>query len=292
MQWGVLLAVVTLSLVVSTYMLWAWFKLPRAKALSSRQLLALVATGLVAFIADTVGIGSFAVEIALLRFFNCVDDQALPGVVNAAQVLPGALESFFFLKMVAVDPWTLFILVSGACCGGVIGGTVVSRLRQHHIQITMAWAFVILALIIGLDLLGWLPFGGHATALTGTKLWCGFFGMMLAGILPAFGVGLFALVELLLFFLGLSPLVAFPIMTTAGALQQPLTTVAFAMNGAIEYRKMFLVSFAGIVGVLLTVPLVTQLSPDLLHGLLLLVVAYNAVRLFQAYYNRSSRVPA
>ena len=34
-------------------------------------------------------------------------------------------------------------------------------------------------------------------------------------------MGLFALIEILLFFLGLSPLIAFPIMTTAGALQQP-----------------------------------------------------------------------
>lgn len=51
--------------------------------------------------------------------------------------------------------------------------------------------------------------------------------MVVCGALTSVGIGLFAMVQGVLFLMNVSPIVAFPIMTTAGAMQQPLTTLVF-----------------------------------------------------------------
>ncbi len=68
---------------------------------------------------------------------------------------------------------------------------------------------------------------GHIDSITGFPLIIGFLGVMICGALTSVGIGLFVMVQSVLFLLNVSPLVAFPIMTTAGAIQQPLTTWCF-----------------------------------------------------------------
>lgn len=247
--------------------------------------------GVISFISDTVGIGSFAIMIALGKLWKITNDKHLPGFLNGVQVLPGAIESIVFLKVIQADALTLVVLVVGACIGGVIGGLTVSKLNQKHLQLTMAISFIAMALLILLNQLHWLPIGGVATQLRGVYLWLGFFGMVICGFVPALGVGLFAVVQVLLFLLGLSPLIAFPIMTTAGALQQPLTTFTFTLNRAIPLEKVFIVSTAGVIGVLLTVPFITHLPLNVLRWLLFLIVSYNAIMMFRSYYRARRQAP-
>ncbi len=239
--------------------------------------------GIVAFISDTIGIGSFAVIIALTKYFSLMEDKLIPGTINTAQIIPGAIEAIIFLQVIHVDYLTLVVLIIGACIGGVIGGTTVSKLNQQRTQIWMATSFIALALLILANQLHLLPIGGHAIELRHWKLWVGFFGMIVCGFLPALGVGLFAVVEVLLFLLGLSPLVAFPIMTTAGALQQPLTSVGFLLNKRVPIRKTLIISLAGVIGVLITIPFITHLSLEMLRWLLLAIVVYNAVMLLRSF---------
>lgn len=246
----------------------------------------LAACGVVAFISDTVGIGSFAVTIAICKYFKLAADEELPGLINTAQVIPGVFEAILFLQVIHVDMLTLEVLVIGACLGGILGGMVVSHFNQERTRIWMASAFILLALLILCNQFNLLPIGGNEALLRGWKLWAGFFGMIVCGFLPALGVGLFALVQVLLFLLGLSPLVAFPVMTTAGALQQPLTSSGFLLNHRVPIRRTIIVSLAGIVGVLITVPFVTHLSMYLLRWLLLAIVVYNATMMLRAYFRR------
>ncbi len=243
----------------------------------------LAATGIIAFIADSIGIGSFAVVIALSKAWKTIKDENLPGTVNSAQILPGAIEAIVFLHVIHVDLITLITLIAGTCIGGCIGGLVVSNLDKRHIQASMFIAFIGMAVVILLNQLGFLPVGGNATILTGWKLWVGFFGTIICGFLPAVGVGLFVVVEILLFLLGMSPLVAFPIMTAAGALQQPLTCTAFVLNKKVPLKKVFIISLTGIIGIMIAIPFVTSLSPYLLRWLMFLIVSYNAVSLMLSY---------
>ncbi|MDQ5883852.1 MAG: hypothetical protein QG556_189, partial [Pseudomonadota bacterium] len=70
--------------------------------ISIKQKIQLTLSGVIAFVADTLGIGSFAVNIALAKLFKTFDDDELPPMVNGAQIIPGAIESLFFMKWVNV----------------------------------------------------------------------------------------------------------------------------------------------------------------------------------------------
>ena len=239
--------------------------------------------GIIAFIADGIGVGSFAVSIALCKSFNLISSDKLPGLVNGAQIIPGAIEAIAFLLAIHVDPLTLGTLIIGTCLGGIIGPLIVSKLDLKRMECCMAMAFAIMAILVLCNQMHWLPIGGTATALNHQHLLMGFLGTMVCGALPAFGVGLFAAIEVLLFMLGLSPLVAFPIMTCAGAIQQPLTAITFTIKKRIPVKEALWLGLFGIIGVAIAIPLVTHLSLRLLRWLLFSILCYNALGMVRSY---------
>lgn len=284
MYFIVIFLVIALSALCMLYMLYKLFKghdqYPVQKL---SQKVALACTGVISFVADTIGVGSFAVNIAIAKTFKLAKDIELPGFVNGAQIIPGAIEAVFFLGVLHVDFITLIVLVLGATLGGFVGGIFASRINATAIRLIMIFAFVGIILLLLGNLFNILPVGGDLMKLSGIKLVVGFIGMFFAGFLVCFGVGLFALVEAILFLLGMSPKVAFPIMTTAGAIQQPVTTFAFLMNNAIPLKKALIVGCFGIIGVFIGVNIVTMLSADGLHWLLVVVIGYNTISLIRSF---------
>ncbi len=263
------------------------YKLKRQPAvhLSAMDYCKLTISGIIAFMADALGLGSFAVNIALAALLGTFHDEELPAMNNGAQVIPGVIESLFFMQLIDVDLTTLITLVAGTCLGGVIGGSVVSRLSKQAIRLAMMCCFT---LIIGMLLcrqFHLFPIGGELMALDSWKLLVGFGGMVVCGMLTSVGIGLFVLVQAVLFLLGVSPLVAFPIMTTAGAMQQPLTTLTFLQQDKIPLKKTLIVSLAGCVGVLLVVLIFKHLTITWLHSLLILIVTYNLFAVSRTYLN-------
>lgn len=247
-------------------------------------------SGILAFISDTLGVGSFAVNIALAKLLGTFRDDELPAVNNGAQVIPGTIESLFFMKFVEVDLITLITLVLGTCIGGLVGGSIVSRLSQQAIRLAMMGCFL---LIMGLLLsyeFRWLPIGGEAIELHSWKLVVGFFAMIVCGALTTVGIGLFVMIQGVLFLLGVSPLVAFPIMMTAGAMQQPLTTLVFLQQNKIPLKKTLILSLAGCLGVFITLPIFSLLTITWLHTLLMVILAYNFITIGHNYVlERASR---
>lgn len=261
------------------------YKLKRQPAviLSAMDYCKLIGSGIVAFISDALGLGSFAVNIALAELLGTFHDEELPAMNNGAQVIPGALESLFFMQLIDVELTTLITLVAGTCLGGLIGGSIVSRLSKQAIRLAMMCCFT---LIIGLLLcrqFQLLPIGGTLMALESWKLLAGFGGMVVCGMLTSVGIGLFVLVQAVLFLLGVSPLAAFPIMTTAGAMQQPLTTLAFLQHDKIPLKKTLILSLSGCVGVLFVVLIFKHLTITWLHSLLILIVTYNLFVISRTY---------
>ena len=142
--------IITLILLLSVFcvgvMLYKLKKQP-AVSLSTLDYCKLIGSGVVAFISDALGMGSFAVNIALAELLGTFHDEELPAMNNGAQVIPGVFESIFFMQLIDVDLTTLITLVGGTCLGGLIGGSVVSRLGKQSIRLTMMCCFT---LVIGL----------------------------------------------------------------------------------------------------------------------------------------------
>ena len=281
--------IITLILLLSVFcvgvMLYKLKKQP-AVSLSTLDYCKLIGSGVVAFISDALGMGSFAVNIALAELLGTFHDEELPAMNNGAQVIPGVFESIFFMQLIDVDLTTLITLVGGTCLGGLIGGSVVSRLGKQSIRLTMMCCFT---LVIGLLLCRQFhifPIGGELIALHSWKLVIGFVGMVLCGMLTSVGIGLFVMVQAVLFLLGVSPMVAFPIMTTAGAMQQPLTTLAFLKHDKIPLKKTLILSLGGCLGVFLALMLFSHLTISWLHSLLLLIVTYNLFAISRTYWRQ------
>ena len=244
----------------------------------------LVSSGILAFIADTVCIGSFAVNIALAKLLGTFRYEELPAMNNGAQLIPGTIESFFFMQVVDVDLTTLLTLVLGTCIGGLFGGRVVSGLSKQAIRLAMMCCFLLIIILIIIHEFNLLPVGGDLMALSSWKLWLGFFAMMLCGALTCVGIGLFAMVQGVLFLLNMSPAAAFPIMMTAGAMQQPLTTLVFLQQGKIPLKRTLILSLGGCVGVAIILPLFHYLTVGSLRMLLLSILTYNLFAIGYAYF--------
>ena len=254
-----------------------------AVPLSTMDYIKLGGSGIVAFIADTVGVGSFAVNVALAKLLGTFRDDELPAVNNGAQVIPGTIESLFFMQLVDVDLTTLITLVAGTCVGGVIGGAVVSRLSKQAIRLAMMCCFLLILGLLICHQLRLLPTDGDVVELHSWKLVIGFVALVICGALTSVGIGLFAMVQGVLFLLGVSPLVAFPIMTTAGAMQQPLTTMVFLQQNKIPLKKTLVLSLAGCIGVAITLPVFSSLTVTWLHSLLLAILIYNFFAIGRTY---------
>lgn len=259
------------------------YKLQSSILVTRTMKLKLMASGFFAFVADCIGIGSFAVNIALAKFLNTFTDEELPPMVNGAQIIPGALESVFFMKLIDVDMTTLIVLVLGTCVGGILGGHIVSKLSKNAIRLAMMICFSLIIMLLLSKQLHLFPIGGDLIELSSWKLLIGFIAMMICGALTSVGIGLFAMVQAVLFLLNVSPAVAFPIMTTAGAMQQPLTTLVFLKQKKIPLKKTFFVSIGGCFGVLAILPVFKYFTTTWLHNLLMMILFYNLITIGKAY---------
>jgi uncharacterized membrane protein YfcA len=280
----IILGLVVLLTLICVAVMFVKLKKSPYVVVSRLDTLKLSISGIIAFIADTIGVGSFAVNVALSRLLNTFPDDEMPAVNNGAQVIPGMIEAFCFLTWVQVDLTTLLTLVAGACIGGLLGGNIVSRLHKQAIRAAMIVCFSGIIILLVSNQLHLFPIGGDMGELHGVKLIIGFVAMMICGALTCVGIGLFAMVQAVLFLLNVSPEVAFPIMMTAGALQQPLSTLVFLKHDKIPLKKTLILSLSGCVGVFIALPIVTHLTSRWLHDLLLLILVYNVVSISKLYW--------
>jgi uncharacterized membrane protein YfcA len=81
----------------------------------------------------------------------------------------------------------------------------------------------------------------------------------------------------------MSPIVAFPIMTAAGAIQQPIATATFVFNNQVPLKKAFTIGLFGIVGVGIGFLVVSHMTTTQLHWLLVVVILYNIITLSRSY---------
>ena len=273
-------------LAVTVFVLYNLLKVYRESQTSLAQTankVRLMFTGFIANIADTLGIGSFAVIVALDKSWNLLDDKRLPGTLNCQSILPSLLQSILFLKFIELDLTMLIVFVIAGCIGGFTGGFLVSRLNKQSIRIGMCLGFLGIGFLILANQLQLLPLAGESTSLQGTQLLLGFVAMFLVGMFPSIGVGFYAPTQVVLFLLGLSPLVAFPVMSTVGVIVQSSTALAFISKREISVRESILLTLVGVAGVIVSVPFITYVNLSTLRWLLFMIVIYNSFAMWKSW---------
>ena len=102
------------------------------------------------------------------------------------------------------------------------------------------------------------------------------------------GIGLYAPCMALVYLLGMSPLVAFPIMMGSCAYLMPVASIKFVKEGAYNKIASLAIAIFGLLGVWVAFKFVSGLDLTILKWLVVCVMAYTSVSLALAARKKES----
>jgi uncharacterized membrane protein YfcA len=282
---GTIGLVTALTLVAVAY-IGRWWTLERARgrnsAAAARPRFTDALVGFITNFFDTLGIGSFAPTTAYFKLRARMPDEQIPGTLNTGQALPTMTQALIFIATVSVDLTTLISMIAAAVLGAWLGVGLVSRLSRRAIQVGMGASLMCAAILYLASNLHWMPGGGEALGLNGTRLIIAVSVNFLLGALMMLGVGLYAPCLILVSLLGMSPLAAFPIMMGSCGLLMPVGGARFVRSGRYNLGAALGLALGGIPGVLVAAYIVKSLPVVWLRWLVLAVVVYAALQMLRS----------
>jgi uncharacterized membrane protein YfcA len=132
------------------------------------------------------------------------------------------------------------------------------------------------ATIMLLQLLGAVPGGGAALALSGVKLVLAFAGNFILGALMTLGIGLYAPCMIMISLLGMNPTAAFPIMMGSCAFLMPVGSLQFVRNNRYHLRAALGLALGGPLAVLIAAFIVKSLPLLYVRWMVVVIVIYTA----------------
>ncbi len=259
------------------------------KTFSKKPWLGLFGTGFITNFFDALGIGSFAQQTAIFKFFKLVDDRIIPGTMNVGNTIPTVTQAFIFMTAVTVDTLTLVSMSVAAPIGAVLGAGIVSRLPRQKIQLGMGIGLMAVAIIILAGLFDLMPIGGVAIGLTGWKLVLIVVMSFVFGALQTIGIGFYAPCMAMVYALGMHPLTAFPIMMTATAMLMAAGGSRFVKENAYDHKTAVALTLAGILGVFVAAYFIKSLPLNVLKWIVCLVVLYTSVWMFRSAFKKPNQ---
>ena len=285
MNAGTIGLVTALALAAVAY-IGRWWTLERARSRTSaaadRPRFTDALVGFITNFFDTLGIGSFAPTTAYFKLRARMPDEQIPGTLNTGQALPTMTQALIFIATVSVDLTTLISMIAAAVLGAWLGVGLVARLSRRAIQVGMGASLMCAAILFLASNLHWMPGGGEALGLHGTRLIIAVSVNFLLGALMMLGVGLYAPCLILVSLLGMSPLAAFPIMMGSCALLMPVGGARFVRSGRYNLGAALGLALGGIPGVLVAAYIVRSLPVVWLRWLVLAVVVYAALQMLRS----------
>ncbi|SVD25410.1 uncharacterized protein METZ01_LOCUS378264 [marine metagenome] len=244
-------------------------------------------TSIIGFITnffDTLGIGSFAPLTALLRGFKQIEDKLIPGTLNVSVTIPVMIEAFVFITIIKVEKITLFLMIVAAIIGSAIGAGILSKLSEKLIQRLVGIALIITAFLLLSGQMGWIKeLGvGKAIGLTGIKLIIAVLVNIALGVFQAAGIGMYAPSMALVYLLGMSPEVAFPLMMASSAFALPSASIRYIKDQAYNRKAAITITLSGSIGVLIAAFIVKTLDVYLLTWLVIIVIIYTGITLIKS----------
>ncbi len=173
-------------------------------------------------------------------------------------------------------PW-IDLLPGGGNEIGLSGG-IISKMDEKKVQLVMGIALFITAILmfLGLPWIDLLPGGGNEIGLSGVKLVIGAVGNFILGSLMTAGIGLYAPCMALVYFLGMSAKVSFPIMMGSCAVLMPVASIRFIKEGNYPRKATLGITIFGVIGVLIATILVKNLPMDIMKVLVVIVIIYTS----------------
>jgi uncharacterized membrane protein YfcA len=242
-----------------------------------------VKTGIIGFVVnffDVLGIGAFAPQTALLKFTKQTADKLIPGTMNVANTLPVLIQAIIFIQVVEVEPVTLIVMFLTAMGGAILGADIIGKLSERNIRLTISVALLITAGFMFANKMQWIHVEGVAIGIHGWKLVIAGVVNFILGAMMTAGVGLYAPCMALVYLLGLSPQVAFPIMMGSCAFLMPPASYKFIKSGAYNKKAALGMAIPSILAVLIAAFIIKSMPLDTLRWLVLIIIVYTSVSMF------------
>jgi uncharacterized membrane protein YfcA len=242
-------------------------------------------TGLIGFVVnffDVLGIGAFAPQTALLKFTRQTEDKVMPGTLNVANTIPVLFQALIFITIIEVDAATLLVMLVTAAAGAILGAGIVAKLSEKKIRLIMGFALLVTAFFMLAGSMHWIQGGGDAIGLYGSRLLIAGGANFVLGALMTVGIGLYAPCMAVVFALGMSPQVAFPIMMGSCAFLMPPASIRFIREGAYNRKASVAMAIPGIVAVLIAAFIVKSLPLDTLRWVVIVVILYTSAIMLRA----------
>ena len=226
---------------------------------------------------DTLGIGAYAPMTACYKNLKVVNDRLIPGTLNASCPVPTAFVAIAFITAVEVQILTLVVTIAASTVGAFLGAGIVAKLPINKVRIGIGCALIIVSMVILTGVLGLMPVGGYATGLYGASLVIAGVVCFILGALMTIGVGAYAPTMATVYLLGLSPLVAFPIMMGACAYLIPAAGMRFVKEGAYDRKAALITNTIGNIGTATALIIVVTLPLTALRWLVICVIIYTGI---------------
>ncbi|MBS0393169.1 MAG: permease [Proteobacteria bacterium] len=250
-------------LAVELVFLVAWVTTIRRRQLPVRTTASDLAIGVGTNFLDTLGIGNYAPITALCKLRGRPADELIPGTLNVGNAVPIIFGTLLFTTTVNVEPVLLTCMVLSAGAGAWLGAGIVSRMSRRAIQLFMGVALLIAAGFFTMTNVGVLPPTGAAMGLVGWKFAVAVGTNFVLGALMCVGIGNYAPCMVLLAFLGMHPIAAYPIMIGSDGVLIPVASLGFLKSGRFDQRVVVGLTIGGIVGTLIAFPFVKALAGHL-----------------------------
>jgi uncharacterized membrane protein YfcA len=244
-----------------------------------------IKTGFIGFIVnffDVLGIGAFAPQTALLKFTKQTSDKLIPGTMNVANTLPVLIQAIIFIQVVQVETTTLMVMFLTAMGGAILGADIMGKLSERNIRLTISVALLITAGFMFANKMHWIQGEGVAIGIYGWKLVIAGLVNFILGAMMTAGVGLYAPCMALVYLLGLSPQVAFPIMMGSCAFLMPPASFKFIKSGNYNKKAALGMAIPSIFAVLIAAFIIKSLPLDTLRWLVMIIIIYTSVTMFLA----------
>lgn len=248
--------------------------------------------GAIANFGDTLGIGSFAPIVAMTKFSKMkVHDKEIPGMLNVSCTIPVVTEALIFTTTIEVEPVTLIAMLAAAGAGSYIGAGIISKMDEKKIQLVMGLALLITSIIMFLShpWINLMPGGGNEIGLSGVKLVIGVVGNFILGALMTAGIGLYGPCMALVYFLGMSPKVAFPIMMGSCAVLMPIASAKFIKEGQYPRKISLWITIGGVIGVFLATRVIDIMPMDVLKMLVVFVILYTSITMLKPQFSKKNK---
>lgn len=201
---------------------------------------------------DSLGIGSFATMTTCFNYTKYVKEvKYYPGTLNIGSAFAAFTQAMIFMTIFEVDPALIFSCLATGMLGGIVGGFASSKTEGSVLKKIIGCSLLVISTIMILknfNIIQSLATTNTATSLHGVKFLIVVGCAFIFAFLGAFAVGAYALYIMLCSFLGLSPLVAWPIMSVVTCCRTCVSSITFIKFKRYKRRQAIFLAIGGVLG--------------------------------------------